>query len=401
MTEIALSVARDRRIRRLEFNLSQFRTPEDLNHAFHQIRDSVLNGEVPLAFFDEFDASFEGELGWLKYFLVPMQDGVFREGDVLHPIGRAIFVFAGGTRASFAEFAAGTRSIATPQSGRPHSSESFRAVKGPDFISRLRGFIDIIGPNPTGPNEIEYVVRRAMLLRSLIERKAPELLDSKGDVCIDEGVLRALLRTPFYTHGARSMEAIMDMSKLAGKQCWEPAALPPASQLGLHVDADVFERLVLRDVLLNASRETLAKAVHECYRSAQENEKQSNDLAMQPWESLEEELRESNRQQADDIVAKLHRVNYGIMPMTAPDPAGVAFTDAEVETMAEMEHNRWMSERRIAGWTFDLQRDPAQKRTPYLVPYAELPEDAKNLDRSAVRAIPDVLAMAKFEIRRL
>ena len=35
--------------------------------------------------------------GWLRYFLAPMQDGKFLQGEMAHPIGKAIFVFAGGT----------------------------------------------------------------------------------------------------------------------------------------------------------------------------------------------------------------------------------------------------------------------------------------------------------------
>ena len=80
VTQVAESVAGSRKIVRLEFNLSQFRSPDDLCHAFHRVRDTVLEGAIPLVFFDEFDTAFEGELGWLKYFLAPMQDGVFREG---------------------------------------------------------------------------------------------------------------------------------------------------------------------------------------------------------------------------------------------------------------------------------------------------------------------------------
>ena len=47
---------------------------------------------------------FQGKLGWLKYFLAPMQDGVFRVGDSIHPIGKAIFVFAGGTSSTYNQF---------------------------------------------------------------------------------------------------------------------------------------------------------------------------------------------------------------------------------------------------------------------------------------------------------
>lgn len=403
VTEVAEDVARGRKIGRLDFNLSQFRSPEDLCHAFHLVRDTVLAGAMPLVFFDEFDSGFEGgELGWLKHFLAPMQDGEFREGEATHPIGRAIFVFAGGTRSSFAEFAAETAST-DPQGapGQREAAERFKAVKGPDFVSRLRGYVNIAGPNPTGPSEVEYVVRRAILLRSLIERKARRLLDSQGNVRIDDGVLRALLRVPFYKHGARSMEAILDMSMLVGQTCWEPDALPPAEQLALHVDAEVFGRLVLRDVLLGASREMLGQAIHERYLVDQKDRKPPEDLAMQPWDTLREDLRESNRQQADDIAAKLHRVGCCMMPVAGRDPTLIVFNDEEVETMAAMEHARWMTERRLAGWVYDQESDKAHKRTPYLVPYAELSEDVKEWDREPVRAIPQVLALAKFEVCRL
>ncbi len=60
------------------FNLSQFKSPADLIDAFHQIRDVALSGKIPLAFWDEFDSPLDGKkLGWLRFFLAPMQDGEF------------------------------------------------------------------------------------------------------------------------------------------------------------------------------------------------------------------------------------------------------------------------------------------------------------------------------------
>ena len=97
MEEVARSLGHDHHIRSESFNLSQFRSPEDLVHAIHVVRDMILKAQVTLVFFDEFDSAFEGELGWLKYFLAPMQDGVFRDGETLLRIGKCFFVFAGGT----------------------------------------------------------------------------------------------------------------------------------------------------------------------------------------------------------------------------------------------------------------------------------------------------------------
>lgn len=103
VTEVASTVAPGL-IEKIDFNLSQFQSISELVSAFHKVRDISLLGKLPLVFFDEFDSDFHGRLGWLKYFLAPMQDGVFREGDTIHPIGKAIFVFAGGTSSTFQDF---------------------------------------------------------------------------------------------------------------------------------------------------------------------------------------------------------------------------------------------------------------------------------------------------------
>jgi len=48
----------------LEFSLFQFKTVGELITAFHKDRNIGLIGRVPIVFFDEFDASFNGKRGW-------------------------------------------------------------------------------------------------------------------------------------------------------------------------------------------------------------------------------------------------------------------------------------------------------------------------------------------------
>jgi hypothetical protein len=104
--QIAKSTRSDE-IEKLTFNLSQFESSEELLDAFHQVRDFGLKGNIPLVFWDEFDTELDGKpLGWLRHFLAPMQDGSFQEGQITHPIGRAIFVFAGGTSHHLESFGA-------------------------------------------------------------------------------------------------------------------------------------------------------------------------------------------------------------------------------------------------------------------------------------------------------
>jgi hypothetical protein len=230
------SVLAPGRLRTLQFDLSQLHSEADLRSAFHEVRDVALEGDLPLALWDEFDAPLNGEaLGWLCHFLAPMEDGRFREGSSFHPVGPAIFVFAGGTARRFDEFVAFA------------DERAERAAKKPDFVSRLRGYMNVIGPNQQGADDVAWPLRRALLLRSLIAQRAPQMMPAETDgprLEIDEGVLRAFLLVGEYIHGARSMEAILEMSALSGKPRFERSSLPARQQLAVHVDADLFLTLV-------------------------------------------------------------------------------------------------------------------------------------------------------------
>lgn len=216
----------------LTFNLSQFESAEELSGAFHQIRDLHLKGKMPLVFWDEFDTPCEGApLGWLRYFLAPIQDGQFSDKGRSHPTGGGIYVFAGGTRPSFKQFC-------------QILSEDDRAAKKPDFVSRLRAFIDVRGPNGD-PNLVEddlYIIRRSFLLNAFLGQHGPHLKKNR-QFQIGDGVLDAFLRTTRYRHGARSMESIVTMSALKGRGKFEQSSLPPEHLLSMHVDARDFVEL--------------------------------------------------------------------------------------------------------------------------------------------------------------
>ena len=135
--QVACSVAPELISEPLEFNLSQFGSLDDLIDALHRVRDVGLGGKVPLVFWDEFDSPLEGgELGWLRYFLAPMQDGEFRHGQLVHPIGRGIFVFAGGTSARMEGF-------------RDRTEQTEPSLKAADFLSRLKGYVEHPGARST------------------------------------------------------------------------------------------------------------------------------------------------------------------------------------------------------------------------------------------------------------
>jgi hypothetical protein len=211
----------------MTFNLSQLRTVPDLIAAFHQIRDACLRGPIPLIFFDEFDSQFEGEpFGWLKYFLAPMEDGEFSEARTTFHFGRSVFVFAGGVNHTFAEFNERARH---PQ---------FCWAKGPDFISRLRGALNIRSINRPEDDAIQdgsYLQRRAYILWQVLKDKT----GLRTEAATDE-VIRAFVKVGRFKHGVRSLKAIIEMSRVGLGMKLSVGHLPPRDQLEMHVDAREF-----------------------------------------------------------------------------------------------------------------------------------------------------------------
>jgi hypothetical protein len=124
------------------------------------------------------------------------------------------------------------------------------------------------------------------------------------------------------------------------------------------------------------------------------------DAALAPWEELSEEFRESCRRQADHIGTKLEAVGCGIGLLTDWAAELLAFTDAEVERMARMEHERWMDERRRQRWRYGEVRDLERRTNPHLVPWQDLPEPMKEVNRAMVRGIPALLAGAGLRAYR-
>jgi ppGpp synthetase/RelA/SpoT-type nucleotidyltranferase len=141
----------------------------------------------------------------------------------------------------------------------------------------------------------------------------------------------------------------------------------------------------------------MARAVHENF--LEENRWKNTDPAMMPWESLREDLKHSNREQAAYIEETLGRAGYGVRQLKGKIGSRKLAAE-DVEIMAEMEHGRWVVERLRSGWRYGSKRNPANRISPFIRPWSELPEDVKNWDRNAVRNFPRVLAKAGLEIFR-
>lgn len=155
--------------------------------------------------------------------------------------------------------------------------------------------------------------------------------------------------------------------------------------------------------VLGGTHEILARAIHIRYMVHQLslNSTVSSNPAMVEWEDLPEVFKESNRHQASQIQEKLKLAGCTIQPLTNWDVAKTFFTAAEIENMASLEHQRWCEERLAQGWKFSSSgKNIKRKTSPYLVPWEQLPEATKELNRNAVKELPELLNLAGLQICR-
>jgi hypothetical protein len=148
------------------------------------------------------------------------------------------------------------------------------------------------------------------------------------------------------------------------------------------------------DAIRREYNEALARAIHEQYvlsRQADSPRRPDNDPTLRPWEQLREDIRESNRQQADHIPIKLRAIGCKLTDLSSSGEPVTAFSDAEVKVLAPMEHARWNAERWIAGWTYAPEKSVERRENPNLVPWGQLTEEIRGYDRTTVRLIPRLL----------
>ncbi len=384
--------------RPLEFNLSEFGLSDSvqLHEAFHQVRDATVRGVVPLVFWDEFDTD---DLRWLKYFLAPMQDAMFRAGSILHPFGKAIFVFAGGTSKAFQEF---DRS----KDADPDIKKFFGSMKGPDFVSRLRGYVNIKGPNPIGavgesvaPDKDPcFYMRRAMIIRSLLVRNYPHLISRQSDAAlVDAAVIRGFLQVDEFLHGARSLEAVLTTSNLHDAERYSVARLPAKEILDLHVSEDFLTR-VDEGALETDAMEAAASKLHagwvegrigEGWRLPTNAEPQKFDEGkmidprLVDYELLPESAQEENRQPVRQLQAKLADIGLCVercSPGHEPDSLSPSYTTLELQEFAEIEHDRWARERLLNGWEWGSVKSDARRRHQDILPSSKLTKEEQEYD---------------------
>jgi serine phosphatase RsbU (regulator of sigma subunit) len=158
----------------------------------------------------------------------------------------------------------------------------------------------------------------------------------------------------------------------------------------------------------------LARAIHSKYlhEVRSQNKKTDNDPDsskynpapdiknpnLTDFDSLPEEIKNSNIDNATHIPTKLLSIGYKIRPVKKGFKTfALHLKKEEVETMSRVEHARWSWEKRLNGWVHGNVKDEILKTHPGLIPYNQLTESEKEKDRELIRVIPSLLKDIDYE----
>ena len=405
-----------------EFNLSQFNDPVDLIGAFHQIRDHVLQGKLPVAFFDEFDSQ---NFKWLQYLLAPMQDGKFQEGQLTHTLGKCLFVFAGGTSPTYDAF--GPPETSDKDGMETELRQKFRLAKGPDFKSRIEAYLDVLGPNQRqilqtvipedkrlvekisgrdfiiDQSDIVFPVRRALMIRAQLKCGTDDKLE------MDEGLIHALLHVEKYIHGNRSLEKILQPFAAAQTSSLHSSLLMPLTQLCMYTDGKAFisfcssaPKLFSPEApLTKVQIEKIAPAIHETYCELEDKKDEKKPKTNKDFESLNEFFKNSNLAAATRMLKLMAIVGLTLENGIASEEEENSvrhYLEYYLLALADAEHEEWMEWHFSQGWHYNKDRINEKKLHPCLLPFSKLTDPDKEKDRNAIRHFPDFVRKADMKI---
>ena len=129
--------------------------------------------------------------------------------------------------------------------------------------------------------------------------------------------------------------------------------------------------------------------MHEDYlRQLREQSASESSVYKTPWEELPEDAKDANRAQADHLPFKLAQL--GCLD-SLQEPREIDLRPEAVEALAQSEHERWMAQRLLAGWSYGPERDNLRRLHPSLVPWERLSDAEQQKDRDTILRIPLLL----------
>ncbi len=242
---------------------------------------------------------------------------------------------------------------------------------------------DVEAPTPAGLAELTErvtLVRPALVAVVLDDESLALATGLFLQRLLDDGDIPVVVRT----RGDQGLGEVV-ASEVAGEPRFPGLELFP-----------LLDRACSPALIEGGVREQLARAVYEDHLARAG----VRGVYEPPWQDLSDEQRELSREAADGLVDQVAAIGFELMPLRHWGGTRDPFSAAEVEALAESDHDRWRERREAAGWRYGEVRDEAQLVTPQLVPWKDLAPKWREYNLSRIRAMPVLLARAGFELAR-
>jgi hypothetical protein len=137
--------------------------------------------------------------------------------------------------------------------------------------------------------------------------------------------------------------------------------------------------------------ENMAIKLHRSYQIIEQRNGKTieSNPRMDDWNMLNEEFKESNRNEARSIFIKLKAIGIDNVA-----ESNILLSEDQIELLAKMEHKRWMFEKYLNGWEYGTIRDNNKKIHNELKQWDDLNDSEKTHDRESAKEFPSILMSA-------
>ncbi|MDM7861121.1 RyR domain-containing protein [Alteromonas sp. ASW11-36] len=160
--------------------------------------------------------------------------------------------------------------------------------------------------------------------------------------------------------------------------------------------ASVGEDVSGLDNMFGDKHDKIAMTIHNNYVAKQNalGETEATNSSLVDWTRLPEVLKNANRNQADHIGIKCRILTGESLP--EPEKVTQALNSEIILRLAKMEHQRWIADKKMAGWQYtDGEKDPIRRLSPSLIEWDDLSESEKQKDIDTVEQLPELLALIR------
>jgi hypothetical protein len=163
--------------------------------------------------------------------------------------------------------------------------------------------------------------------------------------------------------------------------------------------------LLTSEIVVDDGLDTLAKALHDSHCEAALSKdsqgramREATNPSLVPWSELGETYKMANRHEADHLRIALRQVGLDSAPGVAAE--ALKLTADELNKLAELDHRRWVIERKLRGWKHGATRDEVLLTHPELLEWGALPESSREFNRERMRRLPEVCRNAGMRMIR-